>query len=83
MRTYVPKVWSRPERSAGPSSNPTPRNHYDHLHNGQYALESFGASRNKSHSNRKYGIKGLTEIGNESEEAIVKVGGTDAKDFKR
>jgi len=83
MKTYLPKVWSHSERSGGRSFHPTPRSNYDRSHSGQFALKPFGASSNKLHSNRKYGIEGLTEIGNESEEAIVKVGGTDADDFKR
>jgi len=35
-------------------------------------LKRFGTSSNKSNSNRKYGIEGLTDLGNESEEAIVR-----------
>jgi hypothetical protein len=34
-------------------------------------MKPFGPSSNKSISNRKYGFNELTEIGNESEEAIV------------
>jgi hypothetical protein len=35
-------------------------------------MKPFGASTgNKSHSNRKYGVADSTEIGNDSEEAIV------------
>ena len=38
-------------------------------------MKPFGASSsNKSHSNRKYGVSDLTEIGNDSEEAIVQPG---------
>jgi hypothetical protein len=35
-------------------------------------MKPFGASSNKSNSNRKYGVSDLTEIGNDSEEAIVR-----------
>jgi hypothetical protein len=35
-------------------------------------MKPFGAVSNKSVSNRKYGVEGLSEIGNESEEAIVR-----------
>jgi hypothetical protein len=35
-------------------------------------MRPFGGVSNKSISNRKYGIEGLTEIGNESEEAVMR-----------
>jgi len=72
LKTYLPKVWGS-YGSRGASSNP--RHQYDQSHSGQFNMKPFGASSsNKSHSNRKYGISDLTEIGNDSEEAIVQAG---------
>jgi hypothetical protein len=70
LKTYLPKVWGS-YGSQGPSAS-HPRHQYNQSHSGQFVMKPFGAgSSNKSHSNRKYGVSDLTEIGNESEEAIV------------
>jgi hypothetical protein len=70
LKTYLPKVWGS-YGSQGPSGNP--RHQYDQSRSGQFVMKPFGASSsNKSNSNRKYGISDLTEIGNDSEEAIVR-----------
>ncbi|KAI4950303.1 hypothetical protein J4E91_004960 [Alternaria rosae] len=70
IKTYLPKVWS----SAGShdKASGTPRAQSDRSHGSKFELKRFGTSSNKSSSNRKYGIEGLTEIENESEEAIVR-----------
>jgi hypothetical protein len=69
LRTYLPKIWGSAGSRGGPSGEP--RHEYDQSHSGQFVMKPFGASSNKSHSNRKYGVSDLTEIGNDSEEAIV------------
>ncbi|KAL1801157.1 hypothetical protein ACET3X_001499 [Alternaria dauci] len=71
LKTYLPKIWN----SAGShekSSSSRRRAQYDRSHSGQFEMGSLGGICNKSISNRKYGVVGLTEIGNESEEAIMR-----------
>ncbi|KAF2684220.1 hypothetical protein K458DRAFT_303568 [Lentithecium fluviatile CBS 122367] len=72
LKTYLPKIWGSYGSRGGPSGNP--RHQYDQSHSGQFVMKPFGASSNKSQSNRKYGVSDLTEIGNDSEEAIVQQG---------
>ncbi|KAI4638641.1 hypothetical protein J4E93_009942 [Alternaria ventricosa] len=70
IKTYLPRVWS----SAGShdKASGTPRAQSDRSYSSRFELKRFGTSSNKSNSNRKYGIEGLTDLGNESEEAIVR-----------
>ncbi|KAG9187114.1 hypothetical protein G6011_04985 [Alternaria panax] len=69
LKTYIPKIWS----SAGSRENGSSKSRaqYDRSHTGQFEMRPFGGISNKSMSNRKYGVEGLTEIANESEEAII------------
>ncbi|RYO17702.1 hypothetical protein AA0121_g5550 [Alternaria tenuissima] len=70
LKTYLPKIWS----SAGShkKSSSGPRALYSRSHSGQFEMKPFRGITNKSISNRKYGVEGLTEIENESEEAIMR-----------
>lgn len=72
LKTYLPKIWGSYGSRGGPSDNP--RHQYNQSHSGQFGMKPFGASSEKSYSNRKYGVIDLTEIGNNSEEAIVQKG---------
>ncbi|KAI4940270.1 hypothetical protein J4E86_011075 [Alternaria arbusti] len=70
IKTYLPRVWS----SAGShdKASSTLRAQSDRSYSSRFEMKRFGISSNKSNSNRKYGIEGLTDLGNESEEAIVR-----------
>jgi hypothetical protein len=68
LKTYLPKFWGSSQRCTPQNAN----DGYDRSNSGQFAMKPYGASSsNKSESNRKYGVKDLTIIENESEEAIV------------
>ena len=70
LKTHLPKMWSSAGgHEKGPSK---PHARYNESHSGQFEMRPFGGVSNKSISNRKYGIEGLTEIGNESEEAVMR-----------
>ncbi|CAO2649750.1 Nn.00g010420.m01.CDS01 [Neocucurbitaria sp. VM-36] len=69
LKTYLPRIWGSSGSRGGPSIEP--RNQYDQSQSGVFVMKPFGTSSDKSISNRKYGISGLTEIDNDSEEAII------------
>ncbi|PVH95164.1 hypothetical protein DM02DRAFT_660418 [Periconia macrospinosa] len=67
LKTYLPKIWGSSD-----GSNVQARHGYNGFCSGQFVMAPYGGpSLNKSHSNRKYGVGDITEIGNESEEHIV------------
>jgi hypothetical protein len=70
LKSYLPRIWS----SAGSRSKASgaSRAPYDRSYRGRFEMKPFDALSNKSISNRKYGVEGLTVIGNESEEAIMR-----------
>ena len=70
LKTHLPKIWNSAGGHEKGSSEPQAR--YNKSHSGQFEMRPFGGVSNKSISNRKYGVEGLTEIGNESEEAIMR-----------
>ncbi|KAF9696675.1 hypothetical protein EKO04_005531 [Ascochyta lentis] len=67
LKTYLPKFWNTSQGSIPQNANQG----YDRSNNGRFSMKPYGASSNKSESNRKYGVTDLTIIENECEEAIV------------
>ncbi|KAH6644143.1 hypothetical protein C7974DRAFT_15389 [Boeremia exigua] len=68
LKTYLPRFWGSSQRSAPEDADHS----YDRSDNGRFSMKPHGTSSStKSHSNRKYGVTDLTNIENESEEAIV------------
>lgn len=67
---FIPKISHYVGRSNGQSTGKTPRNQREGSHSDQIFMKRL--SSNRLTGNRKYGVDGITEIGNESQEAIVK-----------
>ncbi|EUC45985.1 hypothetical protein COCMIDRAFT_4920 [Bipolaris oryzae ATCC 44560] len=67
---FIPKISHYVGRSNGQSTGKTPRNPREGSHSDQIFMKRL--SSNRLTANRKYGVEGITEIGNESQEAMVK-----------
>ncbi|KAF5854060.1 hypothetical protein GGP41_006835 [Bipolaris sorokiniana] len=67
---FIPKISHYVGRSNGQSTRKTPRNQREVSHGDQVFMKRL--SSNRLTGNRKYGVEGITEIGNESQEAMVK-----------